>query len=285
MKEKEYKDMDLYNFLRILGANEKIIKFIEQTAVYMELINWVDLRETWSNQTEGVLKEKKVTFSNSPFDDKSKTTISIDYTGNVKIDNFLKNEFRSQVITIKDKEVIVRDKDILFEEKDGKLEYSSMIRRDREYDFDGILHCDKLVEGKFLNPDFDVDQLYHKEAGAEKYAVVRRTPIGYMTYIHAVNYEEDIIVNGYQNVSTRNICELKSDQNVDLSNIILNPALLEMSSLASTRPLTEGEQNFSLENKPENVCEYFKEAFKQPFKPEYLNGLEIQSGMEKGRSL
>ena len=139
---------------------------------------------------------------------------------------------------------------------------------EKNYNSNGVEMVRSYAEGPFVDSEhsnfvFDVNEM-------NEWTIVRRAPIGYVAYVHSdgENKEE---INGYVELDTRYAASLVGKGGLSLDN----KSLATNSDAYTPNILPDALKQEALNNMNGGVREYFEEAFKESFKPEYLNGIQI----------
>lgn len=277
-----YNDMTAKDFLRMLGANEKILDnpsldiFLSDVGISA----WTEFRKKRSTDVISDNNEKVVTFYHDASGvENYETKVRVSTTGDVTVsqsfDRKLSDFEHTKTVTVG--KIITDEKGITTREftaigkQDERTEgriYTG--QTEKNYDSNGVEMVRSYAEGPFVDSNhsnFVFDKAYMNE-----WTVVRREPIGYVALVHSEG-KDKAEINGYVELDTRYASSLvgKGGLSIDNKSLTTNIDAYTPNILPDTL------KQEVLNNMDGSTREYFEEAFKKSFKPEYLNGVQINT--------
>lgn len=275
-----YNKMTAKDFLKMLGANEKILDnpsldiFLSDVGISA----WTEFREKRSIDVINDNSEKVVTFYHDVSGvENYETKVRVSTTGDVIVsqsfDRKLSDFEHTKTVNIgkimTDENGITTREFTAIGKRDERIEgriYTG--QTEKNYNSNGVEMVRSYAEGPFVDSEhsnfvFDVNEM-------NEWTIVRRAPIGYVAYVHSdgENKEE---INGYVELDTRYAASLVGKGGLSLDN----KSLATNSDAYTPNILPDTLKQEALNNMNGGVREYFEEAFKESFKPEYLNGIQI----------
>ncbi len=277
-----YKDMTKKDFLKMLGADEKILNNPSLDRFLSDVgISWEALSQ---KRNTGVISddyEKKVTFyHDSHVFDNYETTVRVSSTGNVTVLQSFDQKLGDfePAKTVKIGKILPDEKGITTRmftaigKKDEKEEGRTFTgQTEKKYNSNGVEIVRSYAEGPFV--DSEHSNFLFDRASMDEWTVIRREPIGYIAAVVSEGKNKEA-VNGYAELDMRHLSSLQGIGSLaNFDNKSLTADGLDYTPNIATDEIKQE----ALNNMPNGVREYFEEAFKYTFKPEYLDGIQIDT--------
>lgn len=277
-----YNDMTAKDFLKMLGTNEKILNnpSLDNFLSDVGISSWTEFREKRSTDVISNNNEKVVTFYHDVSGvENYETKIRVSTTGDVTVsqsfDRKLSDFEHTKTVTvgkmIADENGVTTREFTAIGKKDERTEgriYTG--QTEKSYNANGVEMVRSYAEGPFVDSEhpnfvFDVTKM-------NEWTVVRREPIGYVASVHSEGENKEEI-NGYVELDTRHASSLVGKGGLSLDNKSLTTNI----DAYTPNILSDIVKQEALNNMNDSEREYFEEAFKESFKPEYLNGVQINT--------